>query len=147
VELFSLLWTAFGWRRGIVIVRQGESGALKIVVPPSPYIAEASQRHVEDMSSGIQLVCHRNGRHVITYRAAWDKTVKDAGLTHFRMYNIRHAAATSATSMLAAGADLTAVSAQLGHSTVTITGNVYAHIPAGSQQRAAAIMSSLGDRI
>ncbi len=26
VELFSLTWDAFNWRRGVVIIRQGKSG-------------------------------------------------------------------------------------------------------------------------
>ena len=58
------------------------------------------------------------------------------------MYAIRHA---SASEMLAQGADLAAVAAQLGHSSVTITGSTYAHVTAGGQQRAAALMPGLGD--
>jgi integrase len=140
VELFGLLWTAFNWQRGIVVVRQGKSGSLKTVIPPSPYLVEASERYVEGMRSGIPIVCHRAGRKVLDYRTAWDKAVKDAGLPHFRFYDVRHMAATA---MLAAGADLAAVSAQLGHSNVTTTGNVYAHVTAGSQQKAAALLPSL----
>ncbi len=54
-----------------------------------------------------------------------------------RPYDIRHIAATE---MLARGADLAAVAAQLGHSNVATTGGSYAHVTAGSQTRAAALM-------
>ena len=58
-----------------------------------------------------------------------------------RPYDIRHIAATE---MLARGADLAAVAAQLGHSNVATTGGTYAHVTAGSQARAAALMPSIG---
>ena len=57
-----------------------------------------------------------------------------------RPYAIRHIAATE---MLARGADLAAVAAQLGHSNVATTGGTYAHVSPGSQARAAALMPSL----
>ena len=141
VELFGLLWTAFDWRRGVVFVRQGKSGRIKTVYPPALYLDEAYMRFQEDMKSGIALVCHREGKRVLSYREAWSAAIKKAGLPHFRMYDVRHVAATE---MLAGGADLAAVSAQLGHSSITTTGTVYAHVTAGSQQRAAALMPVLG---
>ena len=144
VELFSLLWAAFDWRRGVVFVRQGKSGRIKTVYPPAQYLEEAYARFQEDAKAGIPLVCHREGRRVLSYRGAWASAIKKAGLPHFRMYDIRHVAATE---MLAGGADLAAVSAQLGHSSITTTGNVYAHVTAGSQQRAAALMPGIDKKI
>lgn len=139
-ELFGLLWTAFDFRRGTVTVRQAKSGHIKHVFPPPVYMQEAALRCADDMRSGIVLACHRNGRKVIAYNKAWEKAVRDAGLPHFPMYHIRHAAASE---MLANGADLASVSAQLGHSSVSTTGNTYAHVTAGGQQKAAALMPSL----
>lgn len=59
VELFSLTWDAFDWRRGVVIIRQGKSGRLKTVLPHPAYMAEARERYRRDMAAGIPLVCHR----------------------------------------------------------------------------------------
>ena len=59
-----------------------------------------------------------------------------------RPYDIRHIAATE---MLARGADLAAVAAQLGHGNVATTGGTYAHVTPGSQARAAALMPGLGN--
>lgn len=141
VELWSLTWSAFNWRRGLVTVRQGKSGMLKTVVPHPAYMDEASRRYKADMLAGIQLVCHRgDGRKVLSIRTAWQTACRKAGVK-LRPYDIRHIAATE---MLAHGADLAAVAAQLGHSNVATTGATYAHVTAGSQARAAALMPGLG---
>lgn len=140
IELFGLLWSAFDWRRGVVMVRQGKSGRIKGVFPPVAYLELAHPRYLEDTRAGIPLVCHRAGRRVLDYRTAWDKAVKMAGLPHIPMYNIRHVAVSE---MLAQGADLAAVAAQAGHSTPATTCSFYAHVICGGQQRAAALLPSL----
>lgn len=141
VELFSLTWDAFNWHRGIVIVRQGKSGLLKTVLPHPSYMAEAAERYRRDMAAGIPLVCHRgNGQRVLSFRSAWMLACKRAGVS-LRPYDIRHIAATE---MLARGADLAAVAAQLGHSNVATTGGSYAHVTTGGQARAASLMPELG---
>lgn len=140
VELFSLTWDAFNWRRGVVHIRQGKSGRIKTVVPQPHYMAEAQIRYEEDMAAGIPWVCHRgNGQRVLDFRTAWKLACKRAGV-QLRPYDIRHIAATE---MLARGADLAAVAAQLGHSNVSTTGGTYAHVTAGSQARAASLMPAL----
>ena len=140
VELFSLTWEAFDFRRGIVVVRQGKSGRLKTVVPHPRYMAEAERRCQEDLLAGYPWVCHRgDGKQVISYRTAWENACRRAGVK-MRLYDVRHIAASE---MLARGADLAAVSAQLGHSSVATTGNVYAHVTAGSQAKAASLMPAL----
>lgn len=144
VELFSLTWDAFDWRRGLVVIRQGKSGRLKTVVPHPAYMAEARIRYEQDTSAGNPLVCHRgNGQKVLSFRTAWINACKCAGVK-MRPYDIRHIAATE---MLARGADLAAVAAQLGHSNVSTTGGTYAHVTPGSQARAAALMPGLDDKL
>ncbi len=140
VELFSLTWDAFNWRLGVVQYRQGKSGAVKRVVPPAWYLTEAAARYGADMAAGIPWVCHRAGRRVLSYHEAWRKAVQDAGLSGLRFYDVRHVAASE---MLAAGADLPAVSAQLGHSSMHTTATIYAHAVPGAQQRAASLVPAL----
>lgn len=142
VELFNLRWDAFNWRQGYVQLHQGKSGKLKRVFPPQEYMHTAWHRYQEDMASGIVFVCHRAGKRVLSYKEAWKQAVKRAGLEHMGLhpYDIRHVAATE---MLANGADLAAVSAQLGHSSVVTTGTFYAHVTAGSQQRASQKLTPL----
>lgn len=142
VELFSLTWNAFNWRRNTVTIRQGKGGRPKTVIPPQVYMEEARLRYSRDMAAGIVLVCHReNGHPILSFRTAWGAACRRAGVA-MRPYDIRHIAATE---MLARGADLAAVAAQLGHSNVATTGGTYAHVTPGGQARAAALMPGLED--
>ena len=76
------------------------------------------------------------------YRSAWDRAKKRAGFAGrcIRPYDIRHAAASE---MLAAGADLAAVAAQMGHASIQTTATTYAHVTPGGQKRAADLLPSL----
>ena len=143
VELLSLTWDAFNWRRGIVIIRQGKSGKLKTVIPHPAYLAEAHQRFNQDMIKGIRFVCHRdNGKRIVSFRTAWKNACQRAGVS-IRPYDIRHIAATE---MLSRGADLAAVAAQLGHSNVATTGGTYAHVTPQGQILAASVMPALEEK-
>ncbi len=139
VELFSLKWENFDWRRGLVHVRQGKSGAIKTVVPPQDYLDEAKERWQEDSAKGVEFVCTRNGRQVYAYLKDWWKACDAAGV-RMRPYDIRHLAASE---MLAGGADLASVAAQLGNASVTTTGRTYAHVLADGQSKAASLLPSL----
>lgn len=142
VELFSLVWSAFNWRHGYVQYAQGKSGRIKRVIPPSQYWEEARRRFEQDMAVGIPWVCHRNGKAINNYRSAWERAKKKAGYgdSNIRPYDIRHA---SASEMLAGGADLAAVAAQMGHASTQTTATTYAHVTPGGQRRAAEAMPSL----
>lgn len=63
-----------------------------------------------------------------------------AGLEHVGVHALRH---TAATLMLEGGVNIKAVSALLGHSSVAITGDVYAHV---TDDTARAAMATLGGR-
>ncbi|MBQ7607923.1 MAG: tyrosine-type recombinase/integrase [Desulfovibrionaceae bacterium] len=139
VELFRMEWSAFDWGRGIVRIRQGKTGAIKTVIPPDLYLAEARARYEHDVQENIAYVCTRYGRPVYSYHKAWEKACALAKIK-MRPYDIRHLAASQ---MLAGGADLAAVAAQLGHASVTTTGRTYAHVLADGQARAARALPAL----
>lgn len=139
VELLNLRWSAFNWPRNFVTLRQGKSGRTKTVLLHPAYREEALIRCRADMQNGIDLVCHRNGRRILSFRTAWASACRRAGVS-MRPYDIRHIAATE---MLARGADLAAVAAQLGHASVAVTGSVYAHVTPGGQLHAAELMPEL----
>lgn len=136
VELFRLKWSSFDFEYGTVTIRQGKSGIPKTVVPPIPYMEEAKARWLKDKDNGFEYVCTRNGKLVMQYHWSWDKATKRAGVK-MRPYDIRHLAATT---MLANGADLPSVAAQLGHQDCSITGRVYAHATNAGQRKAASTL-------
>jgi len=63
------------------------------------------------------------------------KLLKAAGIPAMRFHDLRHAYATLS---LAAGDDLATVSANLGHASVVMTANVYAHVLPRTKERGAA---------
>lgn len=67
-------------------------------------------------------------------RTHFRNVLKAAGLPPMRIYDLRHSAATL---LLEWGEDLTTVKERLGHSTVTLTADLYKQARRGSQERAA----------
>jgi integrase len=71
--------------------------------------------------------CHPDGRpltpHSVTQ--AFRRARARAGLEGFRLHDLRH---THATLLLAEGVHLKVVSERLGHSSISITGDLYSHI-------------------
>jgi integrase len=83
------------------------------------------------------VVTRRDGTlpHPHTVAYYFDATVKAAGLPRIRFHDLRH---THATLMLAAGEHPKVVQERLGHSSVSITLDVYSHVTKGMQAAAAA---------
>lgn len=135
-ELFALEWSAFNWRHNTVTIFMPKVKESKIVYPPASYMQEARIRYERDLASGYTLVCRdRRNRQVnhSLYSAAWARARKKAGIS-MPMYHLRHIAASE---MLANGADLAAVAAQLGHKNMTTTSQYYAYALSRAQRNAA----------
>jgi len=71
------------------------------------------------------------------------KLVKAQGLLHLTFHGLRHPHATLA---LTAGVNVKVVSERLGHSSVAITLDIYAHVLPGQQAEAALAVEKLLDR-
>ena len=137
VELFRLKWSAFDFGHGAVTVLMGKVGRAKTVFPPAEYLSEAWERFCADGQDRELYVCRNSrGGAVHEYQEVLAKARRKAGVGRFSFYALRHIAATQ---MIAAGADVAAVAANLGHSSPAITLQHYAHaLP--SAQRAASDM-------
>lgn len=135
-ELFRLEWSAFDWKARTVSVYMPKVDNTKMVFPPDVYLAEAWKRFQSDKAAGRTLVCRGGNDQTVgqdTYRKAWSRACKKVGVS-MPMYALRHIAASE---MLANGADIAAVAAQLGHKDITTTGVFYTHALVSSQRRAA----------
>lgn len=73
-------------------------------------------------------------------RRWWIKLVRKAGLPYIRFHDLRH---TAATILLARGMPIKAVSEMLGHSSASITLNLYGHVLPHMQQQLADTMDLL----
>jgi integrase len=75
-----------------------------------------------------------------TFNTAFTRTLHDAGVQHMRLHDLRH---TFASMALEAGVDLKTVSNALGHSTISTTADVYAHVTDSLMQDAAQRIDSV----
>jgi integrase len=77
--------------------------------------------------SGETLVFERAGEPWVpnTFGTVFMRALRDAGLPHVRLHDLRHSFASVA---LGAGVDLKTVSSALGHSTISTTADIYAHV-------------------
>jgi integrase len=70
----------------------------------------------------------------------WDEFRHRAGLDWLRFHDLRHGCATF---MLAAGVPSRAIMEVLGHSGISVTMNIYAHVLPGLRQEAADAIDDL----
>lgn len=139
-ELFRLKWSAFDFVRGAVTIWMPKVKASKTVYPIPVYLAEAQERFKADGQDKSLYVCRNSlGRTVHDYDCMWRKSARRAGLEPFPMYALRHIAATQ---MLAAGADVAAVAANLGHASPQTTLKTYAHALPQAQRQASALLGA-----
>ncbi len=73
---------------------------------------------------------------------AFERLVRESGLPRIRLHDLRH---TAATLMLAGGANPKVVSERLGHSSVQVTMDIYAHVLPGMQEEAADALAATVD--
>ena len=134
-ELFSLKWASFSWKEKSVSVWMPKVKYAKTVYPPEAYMTEAYERYCADGKDGSLLACRNASGEPVraeVYAGAWRRACIKAGV-RIPLYAVRHIAASQ---MLAGGADLAAVAAQLGHRDITTTGRYYLHALPEAQRRA-----------
>lgn len=81
--------------------------------------------------------------HPSTLRQTWLGIVKAAGMERLRFHDLRHA---HASLLMAQGVHPKIVSERLGHSSVSITLDIYSHVAPGLQAEAAAGLDALLQR-
>jgi integrase len=91
---------------------------------------EQAQRFKDDRlgrPTGDTLLFERGGEpwNPGSFGNAFRKQLRNAGLPHVRLHDLRHSFASMA---IAAGVDLKTISTALGHSTIAVTADVYGHI-------------------
>lgn len=155
-ELFGLLWSEVDFARGsISIVRSLEQR--KNALTLKDVKTAKSRRRVALSAEAVEVLAeHRKAqlaaghyapdRPVFTSaegaflrrnnlcRRAWEPLLTRAGLPSFRMYDLRHSAATF---LLLAKVDARIVSERLGHASAAFTMATYQHVLEGMQDEAA----------
>ena len=137
-ELFALRWEHVDFEAGTVRIYATKTKTFRTVPVTAAFLARL--RDIKAGSTSGFIVEHK-GKAVTTIRKGFNAACEKAGITvDVRMYDLRH---LFATTMLANGADLAAVSKLMGHSTVKMTADVYYHYLEGEKEKAVGKLPSL----
>lgn len=135
-ELLGLRWSDIEGQQ--IRIERARTGSLK----------SASSRRIVTIGASLS-------RHIESMRGNSDKPVVSACYTTLyydwnrysgglRIHDLRHA---HASELIAAGVPVTAVSRRLGHATVSITLNIYAHVIDRADERVAEAVEEISRRI
>lgn len=138
-ELFSLRWSDVDFSNGCIRIRGTKTISSDRVIPLTPYFKERLfEKHKRAES---QYIIEKHGRGIKQCRKSFATAIEKAGIEyHVRLYDIRH---LFASTMLAKGGDLKAVSKLLGHSSTRMTADTYYHELQGEKERALSVKPSI----
>ncbi|WP_043599764.1 tyrosine-type recombinase/integrase [Solidesulfovibrio magneticus] len=137
-ELFALRWEHVDFDAGTVRIYATKTKTFRTVPVTESFLIRL--REMRDQSQSGFIVEYE-GKPLTTIRRSFNTACEKAGITvDVRMYDLRH---LFATTMLANGADLAAVSKLMGHSTVKMTADVYYHYLEGEKEKAVGKLPSL----
>ncbi|QTO40875.1 tyrosine-type recombinase/integrase [Desulfovibrio desulfuricans] len=137
-ELLSLRWIDVDWERKQVRVYGRKTKTYRIIPIKDTFLERLREMRA---ISRTEFIIEYRGKRVNRIQKAFRMACRRAGIEHsVRMYDLRH---MFATYMLSNGADLAAVSKLLGHSSVTMTANVYYQYLEGEKERAVTLLPDL----
>jgi integrase len=132
-ELIFLTWQDIDFRRGVVTVQAGyaKNGESRSV--PMNQVLTAIMKAVKlQGAEGERVFCSRQGTPYRSFRTAFERAVRKAGIQDFTFHDLRH---TFASRLVMLGVDLPTVKELLGHKDITMTMR-YAHLSAAHKQAA-----------
>ncbi len=158
-ELLALRWRDIDFQQKCLYVRRSASrlpGGYRVTEPKTArgkrkntlpkFVMEALQQHRirqkelklkagPDWEENDLVFCNIYGRFLNTQSlfVLFSALLKKAGLPHIRFHDLRHSAATILGAM---GVSAKVIQELLGHSSITITLNVYSHVLPSMQQEA-----------
>ena len=131
---------------GEISVREPKSARSRRLIPMPPSLAILLRQHKEQqkeqkvifgsmLRENDYVFAHPDGSPLdpTTVSHTFAKLARKAGLSNIRFHDLRHA---HASLMLRTGADPKVISERLGHSSIAITMDIYAHILPGLQEEA-----------
>jgi integrase len=130
-ELRSLTWQDVDFRRGVVTVQAGyaKNGEARSV--PMNQVLTTTLKAVKlQGAEGEGVFCNRQGTAYRSFRTAFERAVRKAGITDFTFHDLRH---TFASRLVMVGVDLPTVKELLGHKDITMTWR-YAHLSSDHKQ-------------
>ena len=140
-EALALRWTDVDFTRSTIFIARsmngsGQLGPTKTRKSRPISIDAATVELLRGLSREGDLIFDITP-HALTRE--FIRTIERAGVPRIRLHDLRH---MHATTLLRAGVPVLVVSKRLGHSKVSITMDVYAHVLPSDDQDAAEVMGS-----
>jgi integrase len=132
-ELLSLTWQDVDFKRGVVTVRAGyaKNGEARSV-PMNQVLTDTLKTVKLQEIEGERVFCNRHGQPYSSFRTAFERAVRQAGIADFTFHDLRH---TFASRLVMAGIDLPTVKELMGHKDIGMTMR-YAHLSSDHKQAA-----------
>ena len=137
-ELLALKWENVKFDKSEVLIYGRKTKEYRVVPVTNGFL-----KKLEEMRAKAQTeyIIEYKGNPITNLRKGFRSACKKAGITYpVRLYDMRH---MFATTMLANGADLAAVSKLMGHARVTMTADVYYQYLQGEKERAVSLLPVL----
>jgi integrase len=132
-ELCSLTWNDIDFRRRMITVRAGyaKNGESR-TVPMNEVLTTTLKAVKLHSADGERVFCNRQGTPYRSFRTAFERAVRLAGIADFTFHDLRH---TFASRLVMAGVDLPTVKELLGRKDISMTMR-YAHLSSDHKQAA-----------
>jgi len=140
-EILGLKWLDVDFRRRIIIILKTK-GQKKREIPIGLGISRLLLRQRKYPDSP-HVFCREDGRPVGSFRKAFDRVLKRAGIRDFTFHDLRH---TFASHLVMRGVDLKTVQEIMGHSSFVTTLR-YAHLAESHKRKAMELFDSRMDTI
>ncbi len=142
-ELLSLTWNEVDFRRYVITVRaayakNGESRS----VPMNKVLTETLRAVRMTALATAHVFCTLHGGPYRSFRSAFERAVRKAGLVAFTFHDLRH---TFASRLVMRGVDLPTVKELLGHKTIAMTLR-YTHLSSDHKQRAVSTLEQVSEQ-
>lgn len=132
-ELRSLTWHDVDFRRRTVRVHAGYAKNGESRTVPMNEVLTTTLKVVKLQSADGEMVfCSRQGTPYRSFRTAFERAARLAGIADFTFHDLRH---TFASRLVMAGVDLPTVKELLGHKDISMT-MCYAHLSSDHKQAA-----------
>ena len=143
-ELLSLTWDDVDFRRHAMTVqaaysKNGESRS----VPMNAVLTTTLRTIRINVSDESPVFCNRQGTPYRSFRTAFERAVRKAGLKDMTFHDLRH---TFASRLVMSGVDLPTVQALMGHKTIGMTLR-YTHLTSEHKRQAVRALETFGEKV
>src|SRR5262245_39338053 len=139
-ELLSLTWNKVDFRRPMITVRAAYvKNSESRSVPMNKVLTETLKAVRMTALVTAHVFCNLHGRPYRSFRSAFERAVRKAGVVDFTFHDLRH---TFASRLVMCGVDLPTVKELLGHKTIAMTLR-YTHLSSDHKQRAVSTLEQM----